>query len=142
MSQLSRIQQQQQNSPNNGTYSPSLIRRIQQQQQHSSPMMQHLYPQQQQQQQQTTNQQHPYLTRMTNQNGQNIDIYENPSEHYSSIDPLMLQQQQQQQQSEMFLPTMQPAHFRTPHSGMKPRYYMESNNGSGPQLKVGYGKFL
>jgi hypothetical protein len=54
-----------------------------------------------------------------------VDIYENPSEHYSSIEP-------------QFLPTLQPSHSRPPYAGLKPRYYMESNNG--PQLKVGYGE--
>jgi hypothetical protein len=72
---------------------------------------------------------HPLMSRMTNNLGQNVDIYENPSEHYSCIKP--------QQQ---YLPTIQPSHTRTPYAGLKPRYYMESNNG--PQLKVGYGKQL
>ena len=111
-------------------YSPNMSRRNyveqqQQQQQHinngetpkwtSSPMP-HLFP-------------HPLMSRMTNNLGQNVDIYENPSEHYSCIEP--------QQQ---YLPTIQPSHTRTPYAGLKPRYYMESNNG--PQLKVGYGKQL
>jgi len=129
------------NTRQNG-YSPNMSRRNyieQQQQQHinnsnngdaplwtSSPMP-HLFP-------------HPLMSRMTNAHGQSVDIYENPSEHYSSIEPQQQQQQQQQPQSavDRFLPTMQPAHSRTHYAGLKPRYYMESNNG--PQLKVGYGK--
>ena len=75
--------------------------------------MAHLYP-------------HPLVSRLTNSDGQNVDIYENPSDHYSSIEP-------------QYLPSsIQPSHPRTTYAGFKPRYYMESNNG--PQLKVGYGK--
>ena len=103
-------------------YSPNLGRRNYMEQQSlvnpgegpmwSSSPMPHLFP-------------HSMVTRLTNHQGQNVDIYENPSEHYSSIEP-------------QYLPTIQPSHTRTPYAGLKPRYYMESNNG--PQLKVGYGK--
>jgi hypothetical protein len=41
------------------------------------------------------------MTRMTNEHGQNIDIYENPSEHYGSHAP--------NSGASIFLPTMQPA---------------------------------
>ena len=124
-------------NPRQNGYSPNMSRRNyveQQQQQHisnnstsdtplwtSSPMP-HLFP-------------HPLMSRMTNTQGQNVDIYENPSEHYSSIEP-----QPQTANVERFLPTIQPAHSRTHYAGLKPRYYMEGANG--PQLKVGYGESI
>ena len=59
-------------------------------------------------------------SRMTNSQGQLVDIYENPSEHYETSGHLK---------------TIQPSH----DANLKPHYFMEAGP-NGPQLKVGYGE--
>ena len=100
-----------------------------------TPLNQSRFPHLQQQSPQLA---HLLYSRQTNSVGQSVDIYENPSEHYSALLAGRPPPEEEEEEKHLhMLPTLQPA--TTGEEEMRPHYYME-DGANGPQLRVGYGK--